>query len=99
METINFDKALKLLATSIFIRGESKIVGQYSLIPAYLYNSKPSEFSNAMEFLAECDYTHCDMQWNEKGKSVTLRFYSGESYGAYNITDKDFKKEYIVDIA
>ncbi|MCK9442062.1 MAG: hypothetical protein M0Q13_11655 [Methanothrix sp.] len=95
---MDLDYALKFLIERIWNNGESKIIGQYSLLPSY-FTENSSEYSIISDFLEEnYSYTHYDIHWYERGKSVKIRFYITEAFGAVIIKEENFKKEYIVNL-
>ena len=90
--------ALEFLADRIWSNGESKEIAESCLMPSDFLDN-PSEYSLVSDFFEKLDtYTHYDIHWNERGKSVKIRFYSGEEFGAAIIKEEHFKKEYIVNV-
>jgi hypothetical protein len=80
MKTLN--DALKYFAEFIWKCGESKEKGCQCIIP-FAFNEEITTYEKASKIIHdEIKATHFDRAWNEKGKSVILKFYRGNGFGA-----------------
>lgn len=97
MKTVS--EALKYFANLIWAIGNSKREGQQCLIPvAYDDIEAITEYCIASETVYQnLHATHFDIHWKDKGKSVILRLYRGDSFGA--CLDLQFIEERIIKIA
>jgi hypothetical protein len=92
MKTLN--EALKYLANEIWENGESNEESCQGLIPFSYYNkTELTPYEKASEIIhKQIKATHFDRYWKERGKTVILRFYKGDSLGAcLNLTFIDEK--------
>jgi hypothetical protein len=85
MENVtDLNNALKFMANQIWSKGESKGTSCQCLIP-FSYEGKkeldPYETASKIIF-DKMNATHFDCCWEVRGKSVKLRFYEGDSFGA-----------------
>jgi hypothetical protein len=94
---MDLNYALRILAENIWNKGETQEFASGCLIPSD-YVENPKTYNIASDVLAKLGYTHFERLWNIKGKTVLLKFYSGDAFGAAIITKEDFKKEYIVEV-
>lgn len=74
--------ALSYFSQPIWSDGESD-EGCLCIVPETFDGSEFSDYNRASQIVFyELKATHFDRTWQKKGKSVKLRFYQGNSFGA-----------------
>ena len=79
-----YNDALTYFAKLIIKFGESGFPGQRGILPTD-YRWPGSDVSGSEHhdaIVTELDATHYDLAWDKPCKSVRIRFYRGDSYGA-----------------
>lgn len=98
---MNIQEAIQIIVNDIWIIGEindPNNIGARCLVPSDIAKN-PTIYHKASDVLInEKDYTHYDMKWEVRGRSVRIRFFRGDSLGAAIITEENLIDEIIVDI-
>jgi hypothetical protein len=87
------DEALQVIAERIWKNGE---VEKQTLVPSDVNNSK-SLYGKASDVL-EKYFTHYDLMWLERGKTVLIKTYMCKGLGAVDVTANDIAQEYTVKV-
>lgn len=83
---------LKRIANRIWKFGESKFPGSGCFV-----GSDFSDGYNDDDIIDKYDATHYDIKWEEKGKTVRLNLYSGDSFGAC-INVGEVKYSFVIEV-
>jgi hypothetical protein len=90
---MNKEQAIKTIVNTIWKHGERLTC----LTPSDIFGH--SEYNDASDFLIdECNVTHIDLSWEEKGKKVRAKLYNAEDLGAAIITEENLVEEIIVEV-
>ena len=93
MKTI--EDAIQYLANEIWRFGESKSPACQCIVPSDYHTGEYGLVSDII--VKELKATHFDRAWDTRGKTVRLRFYQGDAFGA--ALNPKFLKSIVVLIA
>ena len=94
---MNVNEALHIIANGIWKHGEI-YNGEGCLCPSGIV-ARVTDYHRASDILIDkLNVTHYSRMWNKRGKTVKLRWYRAEEFGATVIRDEHFVVQQIIEL-